>query len=257
VTWPTDEPPGPPAFVTGILGYRVKAGVTTTTPNCADSDNRPSIKIAHEILSFLGIADGVVGPIDPGSALEQDVMEWLSTELPAIAPDRDWRVHRHRLVTNFVQYAHLMRLQGIIDADDTKTLKTEIGGDYMVSPDVTVSLPVVDAEMLHASVSCKWTIRSDRVQNIRHEAVILTRHRRGRQPHIVAVTAEPLPTRIAAIARGTGEVDGVYHVALAALQAGTAAHGTTEQRDVLDELVGQHRLFDLTTLPLVLAELRA
>jgi len=71
------------------------------------------------------------------------------------------------------------------------------------------------------------------------------------------VTAEPLPTRVAAIARGTGEVDGVYHVALAALQAGTELHGTAEQKDVLDELIGQHRLFDLTTLPLVLAELQA
>lgn len=52
---------------------------------------------------------------------------------------------------------------------------------------------------------------------IRHEGVILARSRRGREPHIVTVTAEPLPSRLAAIACGTGEVDAVYHVALAKL----------------------------------------
>lgn len=249
--------PTPPAFVGGLLGYRARAGSVTSTPNIADSDNQPSIKIAREILSSLGIPDGATGPDDPGSAFENGILDWLTIELPVIAPNRPWGVHRHRQVTAFAQYAHLLRLQSIIDTDETKTLKAEIGSDYMVAPDVTVGLTVGDEEILHASVSCKWTIRSDRVQNIRHEAVILTRHRRGRQPHIVAVTAEPLPTRIAAIARGTGEVDGVYHAALFALQAGTALHGTSEQKDVLDELVSQHRLFDLTALPRVLAELQA
>ena len=184
-------------------------------------------------------------------------MRWLSMELPVVAPERSWGIHRHRLVTTFAQYAHLLRLQEIIDADSSKILKTEIGGDYLVAPDVTVGLSLTNGEILHASVSCKWTIRSDRVQNIRHEAIILTRHRRGRQPHIVAVTAEPLPTRIAAIARGTGEVDGVYHVALDALEGATAIHGSAEQQDTLSELVGQRRLFDLTSLRLVLAELTA
>ncbi len=250
-----DTATSPPDFVATLFGYRVKGGVVTGIPNCADSDNQPSIKIAREILSYLAIPVDAGGPSDPGGAFEQGVMTWLSSELPGIAPGRVWGVHRDRLITAYAQYAHLFRLQEIIDTDTTKTLKAEIGSDYMVAPDVTVGLSLGDGELLHASVSCKWTIRSDRVQNIRHEAVILTRHRRGRQPHIVAVTAEPLPTRIAAIARGTGEVDGVYHVALEGLKAGTALHGTSEQKDVLDELVGQHRLFDLTALPFVLAEL--
>ena len=71
-------------------------------------------------------------------------------------------------------------------------------------------------------MSCKWTIRSDRVQNIRHECLQMIRHRRGRQPHLVTVTAEPLPTRLASIARGTGEVDAVYHIAYDAMAASVA-----------------------------------
>ncbi|MFF6951861.1 NgoMIV family type II restriction endonuclease [Streptomyces iakyrus] len=31
-------------------------------------------------------------------------------------------------------------------------------------------------------------------------------------PHPVAGTAEPMPSRMAAIARGPGEVDAVYHI---------------------------------------------
>ncbi|MFD6156895.1 NgoMIV family type II restriction endonuclease [Nocardia sp. NPDC060256] len=33
---------------------------------------------------------------------------------------------------------------------------------------------------LHAAIACKWTTRSDRVQNIRHENSNMIGHRRGR-----------------------------------------------------------------------------
>ena len=44
--------------------------------------------------------------------------------------------------------------------------------------------------ILHASVSCKWTLRSDRSQNSRTEALNLIRNRKGHLPHIVVVTAD-------------------------------------------------------------------
>jgi hypothetical protein len=244
-----------PAFVGPLFGYRTRRdGTVTEVPNCADSDNTPSINIARAMLDQLGVGPGTIGPVDPGTALEIGIEDWLGTLLPVIAPARAWSVERHRPVTRFVQYEHLARLQALIDNDETRTLRAEIGSDYLIAPDVTVGLSIAIGDLLHASVSCKWTIRSDRVQNIRHEAVILTRHRRGRQPHIVAVTAEPLPTRIAAIARGTGEVDSVYHVALDPLTVATETHGSSEQRQVLAELIGQRRLFDVVILPETLAD---
>jgi hypothetical protein len=145
--------------------------------------------------------------------LEVSVLRFLDEFVPKADPSRDWDLDRRRLVTDFQEYEHLGRLQAIIDADESGTLASEIGTDYLIRPDVTIGIRAPSGVLhLHAAISCKWTIRSDRVQNIRHEGVILTRHRRGRQPHIVTVTAEPLPTRIAAIARGTGEVDAVYHI---------------------------------------------
>ena len=77
----------------------------------------------------------------------------------------------------------------------------------------------------------------------------MIRHRRGRQPHIVTVTSEPQPSRLAAICRGTGEVDAVYHVCLPELEEAVAGVGNELQQEALAEIVSQDRLYDLTELP--------
>jgi hypothetical protein len=76
----------------------------------------------------------------------------------------------------------------------------------------------------------------------------MVRHRRGRQPHLVAVTAEPLPSRLAAIARGTGEVDAVYHVAYDELDAAVHASNNSGQQASWEEITGQGRLLDYNLL---------
>jgi len=96
----------------------------------------------------------------------------------------------------------------------------------------------------------RWTIRSDRAQNTRTEALNVLRNRKGHTPHIVAVTAEPLPTRIAALALGTGDIDCVYHIALPELEDAIAAVNNSEQADMLHTLIQGRRLRDLSDLPL-------
>lgn len=103
--------------------------------------------------------------------------------------------------------------------------------------------------ILHASISCKWTIRSDRAQNARAEALNLIRNRKGHLPHIVAVTAEPLPTRIAALALGTGDLDCVYHFALPELKTAVAQVDNEDQMDMLNILIEGRRLRDISDLP--------
>lgn len=248
-----------PAFASKLLGWRGRV------PNTADSHSKASREIAGAMLELLGNPGATAEaaaeyrsapepPKDPGGGLESEVRDYLTVELNRLAPDRSWNVRRGGIVSAFSQYEHLARIQNMIDNDDTGTLATEIGRDYLIAPDVTVAITIEGSlPILHAAVSCKWTIRSDRVQNIRHEAVILNRHRRGRQPHIVAVTAEPLPTRLASIARGTGEIDALYHVAFHELAQATQAVGTSQQKATLDELVTQKRLADIAELPSVLA----
>ena len=107
--------------------------------------------------------------------------------------------------------------------------------------------------LLHASISCKWTIRSDRVQNARTEALNLIRNRKGRLPHIAVVTAEPLPTRIAAIALGTGDVDCVYHFALHEMRSAIEEIDNEDQLDMLNIMIEGKRLRDISDLPFDLA----
>lgn len=104
--------------------------------------------------------------------------------------------------------------------------------------------------MLHAVISCKWTMRSDRAQNARSEALNLIRNRKGRAPHIAVVTAEPLPSRISSLALGTGDIDCVYHFALNELVAAVSDLGSDDSRELLQIMIEGQRLKDISDLPL-------
>ena len=106
------------------------------------------------------------------------------------------------------------------------------------------------SSILHASVSCKWTLRSDRAQNARSEALNLVRNRKGRLPHIAVVTGEPSPSRIASIALGTGDIDCVYHFALPELLETVKDLGFADAGELLDTMIGGKRLRDIADLPL-------
>ena len=107
--------------------------------------------------------------------------------------------------------------------------------------------------ILHASVSAKFTMRSDRAQNSRTEALNLIRNRKGRLPHIVVVTAEPLPNRLASLALGTGDIDCVYHFALYELIRAVKDVGSEDAVETLETLVQGKRLKDISDLPLDLS----
>jgi hypothetical protein len=233
-----------------ILWWKPHKG--SLVPNCADVGGSGSIAIAAAMYRRAGIDRVSDSGADPGGDLERLVEAHLQHRLlqdDPYMPAREWIVGRRRVVSTFEQYGHLAQLEALIESDASGNLSVEIGRDYFVTPDVTVGLCIGRTRpILHAAVSCKWTMRSDRVQNIRHEGVILTRHRRGRQPHIVTVTVEPFPTRLASLARGTGEVDLVYHLLFDELLEATREAGSTRQNRVLEELVGQGRLAPFNAL---------
>ena len=165
-------------------------------------------------------------------------------------------------------------------AKNDAELAAALGSDYTITPDiVVVRAPEPDeainsngilvddrvstfaslrasrggSPLLHASISCKWTIRSDRAQNARSEAFNLIRNRKGRLPNIMVVTAEPTPSRLASIALGTGDIDCVYHFALYELQATLRALDMQDAEDLLAVMVNGKRLKDISDLPLDLA----
>ncbi len=231
------------------LFLREKGGAT----NIADKDSRASRAISEALFDRLGVkptVDAKAAGQTAGTDLEEAVRAFL-LEDPTLSRDgRKFRVERSRIIAKFAQYEHLAAVEKLVQEDETGHLREALGGDYLIKPDVVVSVPLDGgAPFLHAAVSCKWTIRSDRVQNIRHEANILLRHRHGRVPHIVAVTAEPLPSRLESIAMGTGELDCVYHLVLDELREAVEACGFADKARELDLLVKHGRLADLSELP--------
>ncbi len=188
----------------------------------------------------------------------------------------DWQWKTEYPVSHFDQYAHLDDIREALERD--KELRTIFSEQYLVVPDIVVYRSAVSAKsvgrspdydkiaalspllddaqlsrshpLLHASVSCKITMRSDRAQNSRTEALNLIRNRKGRVPAIVAVTAEPLPTRLASLALGTGDVDFVYHAGLPELREALAVVGNEDQLDMLNTLVEGRRIRDVADLVL-------
>jgi hypothetical protein len=95
--------------------------------------------------------------------------------------------------------------------------------------------------------------RSDRAQNARSEALNLIRNRKGRVPHIAVVTGEPLPSRLASLALGTGDIDCVYHFALPELMNTVEKLGIEDSSHLVRIMVDGKRLKDIADLPLNLA----
>ena len=271
------------ALCSDTLGLR--AGVI----NIADKKNITSLAIADKIVSEL---NQPIGPVSlQGSALgtkftehTRRFLESSFNKLSQIRPG-SWVFSTSQDaagIAAYDQYRHLLRVREFLNEDPE--LRAALGGDYIVIPDIHVGRrplsevelngvdPVCDSKeplaklsplreanisepslILHASISCKWTMRSDRAQNTRTEALNLMRHRKGRAPHIVAVTAEPLPSRLASLARGTGDVDFAYHAFLPELLAAVEDLAIPDQRNVLLEMVNGRRLRDISDLPLDLA----
>lgn len=233
-------------------------------PNLADVGSKASMSFAGYAYETLDVPKSQVrtSSLDDGSAtgasgaaLERAIAVDLDDDLIGRDPDRRWLVSRGGTVADYAQFTHLNALQAILLSNPT--LRTSFAGDYQVRTDVYVgvenSADASQPPFLHAAISSKWTIRSDRVQNVRHEFATLVRSRRGRCPHLVLVTAEPLPSRLLSIARGTGEVDSVYHLLYDELDMAVSVlcgdRGLyVDQRSAWIEMVEQKRIRPYSSL---------
>ena len=265
-----------------------KAGVASN----ADTSSRGSIAIAGRIVDILvdeqyhtvNTVDKISGQT-LGKQFELLTMEFLQETFPYLQNLRpgQWSIlqlgNNNRLKTSdFEQYEHLAYLSEL--TAENAQLAAALGNDYLVAPDVVIYRGLYEDEeinakqyivddkiskmadirksnggkpLLHASVSAKYTMRSDRAQNSRTEALNLIRNRKGHLPHIVVVTAEPMPNRLASLALGTGDIDCVYHFALYELIRAVKEVGSEDAVEILETLVQGKRLKDISDLPLDLA----
>lgn len=248
------------------------------TPSMADISNALSRKIATQLVLHIGypIGQAEISGQTAGKQLEDITASFLENSFGLLSHLRpaQWMFSVHSNISDFEQYHHLAELAKIVEQN--KSLQTALG-DYVISPDIVVArtpltdekinqtAPVVDNPnsprftplrslnnafpLLHASISCKWTIRSDRSQNARTEGLNLIRNRKGHTPHIAVVTGEPLPTRIASLALGTGDIDCVYHFALPELVQAIQHIGDEGALDSLQMMIDGKRLRDIADLP--------
>ena len=265
---------------------RLRRDGETEYPNFADKGSSSSREIALGVVQHLGYVSSYesISGQAAGSlfeAITRDFLESAFALLHHLRPGR-WHYSIETPISDFDQYEHLGELEKIVE--QMSTLASSLGTDYIIKPDIVIGRwPVSDEEInreelvvsaadmfagltplrevnvehhrliLHASISCKWTLRSDRSQNARAEALNLIRNRKGNLPHVVAVTAEPLPTRIASLALGTGDLDCVYHFALPELMEAIREIDNEDQMDMLKTLVEGRRLRDISDLPFDLA----
>jgi len=257
-------------------------------PSNADKGNKTSIVIAASIARQLAVktVGERLAAQTSGGQFESSVARFADATFLRLAHLRPgtWDVQKvggrgaSSQASAFEQYAHLTELDDAIK--QTPSLRAILGNAYSIAPDIVVSRhPLGDDQinqrellvdstvstltsmrmvnqrqpLLHAVISCKWTIRSDRAQNARSEALNLIRNRKGRLPHIAVVTGEPLPSRIASIALGTGDIDCVYHFALPELVRAVDEGGFDDAAELLDMMISGRRLRDISDLPLDLA----
>jgi hypothetical protein len=261
-----------------------KAGRPDQVPSNADGDSSTSIAIAQAILdqiqsktkATVRLAGQVSGNLF--EHLTQQFVEKTFGSLKNIRPGKWDCSPAKRAISRFEQYHHLMELSEL--GKKYPEMAVHLGSDYVIAPDILIVREPEDDEtinskgllvddnvatrsglrkrnnalpLLHASISCKWTLRSDRAQNARSEALNLIRNRKGRVPHIVVVTGEPLPSRLASLALGTGDIDCVYHFALPELIASVEKLENEEALNVVKMLADGKRLKDISDLPLDLA----
>jgi hypothetical protein len=278
------------AFHKALVSGKILAFDESGVASNADRKNDFSRAIAKKIATALG-AETVVKKgkgQTAGAGFECAVADFVSATFPHLQNLRpgNWTVMRlgnkSKVKTaDFAQYEHLFYLAEAVR--DNPKLQAALGNDYLVSPDVIVSrglcedseINALDSfvddtlckkadlrksnggrDILHASISAKWTMRSDRAQNSRTEALNLMRDRKGRVPHIMVVTAEPSPSRIASLALGTGDIDCVYHFALYELLEAVgkcSSKSRDEAMILLNNMIDGKRLKDISDLPLDLA----
>lgn len=257
-----------------------KAGIPTN----ADKSNRSSVAIAKGIIERIGQHGGSarLAGQSSGNQFEGICAEYIRNTYGALEHMRPgkWAITKgvgggRMGIARFEQYTHLEALAAL--AMKSPELAAALGSDYLIKPDVVIYRepeadevfnsigPVVSEKearysglrarnsslpILHASISCKWTIRSDRAQNARSEGLNLVRNRKGRLPHIAVITGEPTPSRISSIALGTGDIDHVYHFALHELLETVIDLKMSDAEDLINIMIQGKRLRDISDLPL-------
>lgn len=193
-------------------------------PSNTCSDTSYCIDIAKSVAKKLNIGHGEYCSRNVGYEFEEVVKQFIENTLNKISDDK-WRVSRlkndKKFLYEYAQYGYL---------DKQKT------DEYIACPDIVVSKKsdvskwvnavrkatnnsanVNHKPVLISSISCKWSLRTDRAQNNCKEVLDLIEKRHGSVPKIFCVIGDVYPPHLRSVipsANSSGKIDCVYHIAL-------------------------------------------
>ncbi len=251
-------------------------------PNNADKHHSTSTFFAGQIIASIGVP---LRTTYISSRIAQERFERITSRylentfklLNHLRPGK-WLFYTVKNRTEVGENKQLDNLECILATN--RRFRTLLADYNVVKPDIIIArVPVEDKEINqkqkivdnniathtqlrkknspkpihHAIVSCNWIIHGGPSQGVRTETLNLIPNRKGHPPHIVAVTTEPLPIRIATLALGTGDIDCVYHFALHELKSAVEKSNNQDQLEMLMTMIEGHRLRDISDLPFDLA----
>lgn len=280
------------AFVSKHQGMRSVAHALTlgmpgqVVPNIADAGNQRSVAVSFHLLEKMceeaGNLQAQVVPSGQASgsrlelAIERGLAEFIAEHKLRFDVGSKSSNGNRRPPVSFAltDYWPYMTPPVVTEPPDVEQTYKRLGRGHLIQPDVVVwqqrdvsfarvkdgevTITPFEIRTLHACISGKATIRSDRSQSSRYEGSTVSRWRRARPPAMIVVTAEPVPSRLGSLAWGLGDLDAIYHVNLKALYHGLAAGQrdlgeTKESREEYSlaetrELIEYARLRDISQL---------
>lgn len=249
------------------------------SPEVPVEEVSPGIEEVAEDVAVAGLGDAGLQVVESGQEFGSKLENKLAEGLRAIVAHRGEAYHVASKgnpsgsaslpsfqLTDYWPYASPPTAS---EGEEARETYRQMGRGHLIQPDVLIwsekpktfarvidsalNMETIPMPQLLACISGKATIRSDRSQSSRYEGTVLSRWRRGRAPHFLVVTAEPLPSRIGSLAWGLGEIDCVYHVHLPSLVAALAhaEDAVSRNRSASNELarlVDHARLRDISQL---------
>lgn len=251
-------------FASALCGFRANGN-----PNTSDNNDALSIEWGRALFERLGVSPDAEAPELVGNLMEAAIAENLrdirgDLQIEQSRPAADFEQYEHlRVFQDFksrYQGSHaalrqveelssdlpdsvaairlaraieMARRQAERDDELVSRLSSTMPEESLLRIDVTVAergSSGPSSPFLHAALSSKWSLRTDRAQDCVSQGSKLVAQRRGRMPHYAVVTMEPRPAMLRLIAYGSGSVDCVYHLALPQLLAAADVVASVERR---------------------------
>lgn len=275
----------PAPFAVALCGYRESGA-----PNTSDNSDSQSKELGHELFEQLGVPAEQAGPSDPGSALEIAAQTDLAGRRGDLTIGRsrlvaDFAQYRHLAVlpafsrgykpvsnafddlitvaeglppsaatTRLLRELHANAARYARQDELTSRMLLEMPEEAILKVDLTVGAPSTTPNPhMYVGVSAKWSLRTDRAQDCISQGARLATQRRGAMPHFAVLTMEPRPAMLRILADGSGAIDCVYHLDLAALTRAIDRVAARKRRvwspkRTFDRLLEQGRIRDYDEL---------